>query len=160
MSRILIAEDEPRIASFVAKGLSAGGFTTTIVQDGPSALAHAVGGEHDLLILDVGLPGMDGFEVLRRLRAPLIALVVIYAENRAFDTLYGLFPGANGIPGVNPSAVGTAPPQRDYDGAVLPVLPPVWGGLTAGGQPVALTAGQRRAAGADGGVQAGRQCGQ
>src|SRR5262245_56421890 len=57
-------------------------------------------------------------------------VVVIYAENRAFDTLYGLFPGANGIPGVNPSAVGTAAPQKDFDGAVLPSLPPVWGGVT------------------------------
>jgi acid phosphatase len=69
-------------------------------------------------------------------------LVVIYAENRAFDTLYGLYPGANGIPGVNPSAVGSVAAQRDYDGAVLPVLPPVWGGLTAGGQAVTLTQAQ------------------
>lgn len=66
-------------------------------------------------------------------------LVVIYAENRAFDTLYGLFPGANGIPGRNPSAVGTLHPQRDFDGSVLPTLPPAWGGLTANGQPVTLT---------------------
>jgi acid phosphatase len=69
-------------------------------------------------------------------------VVVIYAENRAFDTLYGLFPGANGIPGVNPSAVGEVVPQKDFDGSVLPVLPPTWGGLVAGGQPVALTQAQ------------------
>ncbi|MEO6896066.1 MAG: acid phosphatase [Caldimonas sp.] len=69
-------------------------------------------------------------------------VVVIYAENRAFDTLYGLFPGANGIPGVNPSAVGEVVPQKDFDGTVLPVLPPAWGGLVAGGQPVALTQAQ------------------
>src|SRR5450755_2537206 len=61
-------------------------------------------------------------------------LVVIYAENRAFDTLFGRFPGANGIPGINPSSVGSIEPQRDVDGSVLPVLPPVWGGLTAAGQ--------------------------
>jgi acid phosphatase len=69
-------------------------------------------------------------------------VVVIYAENRAFDTLYGLFPGANGIPGVNPSGVGTIAPQRDFDGAVLPTLPPTWGGVTAGGQPVTLSQAQ------------------
>jgi acid phosphatase len=69
-------------------------------------------------------------------------VVVIYAENRAFDTMYGLFPGANGIPGVNPSAVGSYMPQKDFDGAVLPTLPPAWGGLTAGGQPVTLTQAQ------------------
>jgi acid phosphatase len=66
-------------------------------------------------------------------------LVVIYAENRAFDTFYGLFPGANGIPGRNPSAVGTLLPQRDIDGAVLSVLPPIWGGLTAAGQSPVVT---------------------
>ncbi|HET7528168.1 MAG TPA: acid phosphatase [Burkholderiaceae bacterium] len=69
-------------------------------------------------------------------------LVVIYAENRAFDTLYGLFPGANGIPGLNPSAVGAYVPQKDFDGSLLPALPPTWGGLTANGQPVTLTQAQ------------------
>jgi acid phosphatase len=72
-------------------------------------------------------------------------IVVIYAENRAFDTLYGLFPGANGVPGKNPSSTGTVYPQRDFDGSVLPVLPPAWGGLTAGGQPVTLTQAQSTA---------------
>jgi acid phosphatase len=66
-------------------------------------------------------------------------VVVIYAENRGFDNLYGLFPGANGIPGVNPASKGKVEPQKDFDGSVLPVLPPTWGGLTAGGQSVSLT---------------------
>ena len=69
-------------------------------------------------------------------------VVVIYAENRAFDTLYGLFPGANGVPGRNPSSTGPVHPQKDFDGSVLPVLPPAWGGLTAGGQPVTVTQAQ------------------
>jgi acid phosphatase len=69
-------------------------------------------------------------------------VVVIYAENRAFDTMYGLFPGANGIPGVNPSSTGAYTPQKDFDGAVLPTLPPAWGGLTANGQPVTMTQAQ------------------
>ncbi len=66
-------------------------------------------------------------------------VVVIYAENRGFDTLYGLYPGANGIPGVNPDARGGGALQRDFDGSVLPVLPPVWGGVSAGGQAVTMT---------------------
>jgi len=67
-------------------------------------------------------------------------VVVIYAENRGFDNLYGLYPGANGIPGVNPtSSTSTAEPQKDFDGSTLPNLPPVWGGVTAGGQTVTVT---------------------
>ncbi len=54
-------------------------------------------------------------------------VVVIYAENRSFDNLYGLFPGANGLQNVTPANSI----QRDRDGSVLKVLPPVWGGLTA-----------------------------
>ncbi len=77
-----------------------------------------------------------------RALAQIDTLVVIYAENRAFDTLYGLFPGANGIPGRNPTAVGSVLPQRDFDGHVLPVLPPTWGGVSAGGQPVVFTQAQ------------------
>ncbi|MBB3212260.1 acid phosphatase [Herbaspirillum sp. Sphag1AN] len=69
-------------------------------------------------------------------------LVVIYAENRGFDNLYGLFPGANGIPGVNSSARGNVNPQVDVDGAVLPVLPPTWGGATVPGQSKVVTQAQ------------------
>jgi acid phosphatase len=72
-------------------------------------------------------------------------VVVIYAENRAFDTLFGLFPGANGIPGVNPSAVGALVAQVDRDGSALATLPPTWGGLTAPNQ--SLTVSQAQTAG-------------
>ena len=80
--------------------------------------------------------------VTQALRSKVDTIVVIYAENRAFDTFYGPFPGANGISGLNPSAVGSVLPQRDIDGAVLPVLPPVWGGLTAPGQAQVVTQAQ------------------
>lgn len=69
-------------------------------------------------------------------------LVVIYAENRGFDTLYGLFPGADGIPGVNPTSKIAYIPQKDYDGSVLPVLPPTWGGVTVPGQKKVITQAQ------------------
>ncbi|HEX2301263.1 MAG TPA: response regulator, partial [Pseudonocardiaceae bacterium] len=57
MNRILIAEDADRIAAFVEKGLRANGFTTTVVADGNSALAYALTGGFDLMVLDLGLPG-------------------------------------------------------------------------------------------------------
>jgi phospholipase C len=69
-------------------------------------------------------------------------VVVIYAENRAFDTLFGLFPGADGIPGVNPSAVGAYVPQVDRDGSPLATLPPTWGGLIARNQPLTVSEAQ------------------
>jgi acid phosphatase len=56
-------------------------------------------------------------------------IVVIYAENRSFDNLYGFFPGANGLSGVSPGKYT----QRDRDGSLLRELPPIWGGLTAKG---------------------------
>lgn len=94
----------------------------------------------------VAAAGPDGDrprELRNRLALDAIGtLVVIYAENRAFDTLFGLYPGANGVPGVNPSSVGPYHPQRDFDGSVLPELPPAWGGLTAAGQPVTVTQAQ------------------
>lgn len=70
-------------------------------------------------------------------------VVVIYAENRGFDNLYGLYPGADGIPGVNPSSSGGYVPQtdRDADGTVLARLPKVWGGVTASGQAVNVPEG-------------------
>ena len=69
-------------------------------------------------------------------------VVVIYAENRGFDNLYGLFPGADGIPGVNPSSKTVYVPQKDFDGSTLPVLPPTWGGMTAAGQSRVVTQAQ------------------
>jgi len=69
-------------------------------------------------------------------------VVVIYSGSRAFDTVFGLFPGANGIAGRNPSSRGQPEPQKDVDGGVLPVLPPIWGGLSTNGQPVMLTQAQ------------------
>ena len=62
-------------------------------------------------------------------------IVVIYAENRGFDNIYGTFPKANGIPGVNPTASGTISPQIDRDaaGTRLAKLPQSWGGVTSPG---------------------------
>lgn len=69
MTRILIVEDEDRISSFIAKGLAAEGFTTEVTEDGHTAVEFVRGGGFDLVILDLGLPGLDGFSVLRMIRA-------------------------------------------------------------------------------------------
>lgn len=97
MSRILLAEDEIRISSFVEKGLRAAGFTTVTAATGPVALERALSGGFDLLVLDIGLPGFDGFEVLRRLRAARVELpvIVLTAATSADDTLASLEGGAN-----------------------------------------------------------------
>ena len=97
MSTILIAEDETRISSFVEKGLRAAGYATTVAATGPDALAHALGGTFDLVLLDIGLPGIDGFEVLRRLRErdTSTPVIMLTARTSLSDTVAGLDKGAN-----------------------------------------------------------------
>ncbi len=97
MSRILIAEDETRIASFVERGLNANGFTATVVTDGVSALDLALSGNFDLLVLDIGLPGADGFTVLRRLRKARgsLPVIILTARDSVIDTVAGLESGAD-----------------------------------------------------------------
>ncbi|TCP45420.1 DNA-binding response OmpR family regulator [Tamaricihabitans halophyticus] len=97
MPRILIAEDEQRIASFVDKGLRANGFTTVIVADGNAALASAVAEPFDLVVLDLGLPGRDGFDVLRAMRQSNVhtPVIILTARDAVGDTVAGLEGGAD-----------------------------------------------------------------
>ncbi|GAA1396970.1 response regulator transcription factor [Pseudonocardia kongjuensis] len=96
-SRILVAEDEPRIASFLKKGLVAAGFEVTVVPDGPGVHDHVVGGGFDLMVLDIGLPGLDGFAVLRRIRAAgsTVPVIILTARDSVGDTVAGLTGGAD-----------------------------------------------------------------
>jgi len=97
VNRILIAEDAERIAAFVEKGLRANGFITTVVADGNSALAYALTGEFDLMVLDLGLPGRDGFAVLRTLREAKVTtpVIILTARDTVHDTVAGLEGGAD-----------------------------------------------------------------
>ena len=97
MSRILIAEDEERLSAFLAKGLRAAGFAVTVVADGPSAVAVARDEDFDLLILDLGLPGLDGLEVLRTLRAQgrRLPILVLSARDDTDVKVAGLELGAD-----------------------------------------------------------------
>ena len=89
MARILIVEDEERIASFVAKGLHAEGHSTTVVADGREGLDEALSDDYDLMVLDIGLPSMDGFEVLDQLRAQgsRMPVIVLTARDSVTDTV-------------------------------------------------------------------------
>ena len=85
MTTILIVEDERRIASFVAKGLRAAGFVPEVYSTGAEAVEAALQGRGALMLLDVGLPDIDGFEVLERIRGqgsgmPVIMLTAAWRE--------------------------------------------------------------------------------
>jgi two-component system copper resistance phosphate regulon response regulator CusR len=97
MTTILIAEDESRIAAFVSRGLENAGFATVLVTDGAEALTVALRDGVDLVLLDVGLPTMDGFEVLRELRArgSAVPVIMLTARTSTRDTVEGLEAGAN-----------------------------------------------------------------
>jgi two-component system, OmpR family, response regulator len=97
MSRILIAEDDQRIASFIERGLKSSGYTATVVRDGRDALAHARSGRFDLLILDLGLPGQDGLDVLRLLRGEgtRIPVVILTARDDTSEVVTGFEGGAD-----------------------------------------------------------------
>ena len=97
MSRILIAEDEDRISSFIDKGLRAAGFATQVVATGTDALDYAVTGGFDLLVLDIGLPGLDGYEVMHRVRmsGSKIPMIILTARSSADDAIASLEGGAN-----------------------------------------------------------------
>ena len=82
MSRILIVEDEPKIAAFIEKGLRSHGFITAIAPDAKDALLMAIDGEFDLMILDLGIPGKDGLQVLEELRGQGEVLPIIILSGR------------------------------------------------------------------------------
>lgn len=97
MAAILIAEDEGRIAAFIEKGLRAASHAPTVASTGPDALSYALSGEFDLMILDIGLPDMDGYEVLESLRGQGSGLpvIILTARDSVADTVAGLEGGAD-----------------------------------------------------------------
>ena len=97
MSRILIVEDEPSLASFLQKGLRAGGYATFVAGDGAMATTMARDGKFDLLILDLGLPDRDGSLVLRDLRATghRLPVIVLTARDDISDKVAALEGGAD-----------------------------------------------------------------
>ncbi|HEX6022282.1 MAG TPA: response regulator transcription factor [Solirubrobacter sp.] len=97
MTRILIAEDERNLVSFLEKALRAAGYVTTAVNDGAAAVALARDEDFELLILDLGLPILDGTEVLRTLRAQgrRLPVIILSARDDVRDKVAGLQLGAD-----------------------------------------------------------------
>jgi DNA-binding response OmpR family regulator len=97
MPQILIAEDEPRISAFIDKGLRAQGFTSTIASSSNEVLYFAQNNEFDLILLDLGLPGGDGLEILEILRGQGIQtpIIILTARDDLNDKLAGLGGGAD-----------------------------------------------------------------
>jgi two-component system, OmpR family, copper resistance phosphate regulon response regulator CusR len=97
VNRILIVEDEVRLASFLEKGLRASGFATTVIGDGATVAAVANDEDFDLMILDLGLPGKDGLTALRELRQSGVGLpvIVLTARGDPHDRVVGLEIGAD-----------------------------------------------------------------
>ncbi len=96
MSKILIVEDEKSISTIIAFNLKKEGFETDEALDGITGLNKALSGEHDLILLDVMLPGMDGFEILKRLREKSrVPVIMVTAREEETDKILGLDTGAD-----------------------------------------------------------------
>ena len=97
MTRILVVEDEPRISSFLTKGLRAQGFVTELAEDAATALARARTETYDLVVLDLGLPDRDGLDVLRELRRldVRVPVIILTAREGVSHTVAGFESGAD-----------------------------------------------------------------
>lgn len=97
MARILIVEDEAALAEALARGLSEERYTTEVCHDGTRAATIAMAGEHDLVILDLMLPGLDGLSLCRELRRWRVdvPILMLTARDATEDVVRGLDAGAN-----------------------------------------------------------------
>lgn len=95
-ARVLVVDDEAPLAQLVAQYLARDGFETTVVGDGPSAVQQARELSPDVVVLDLGLPGLDGIEVCRQLRTFTDCYVLMLtARSEEVDKLIGLSVGAD-----------------------------------------------------------------
>jgi DNA-binding response OmpR family regulator len=94
---ILIVEDEVRLSRHIASALREAGHEAVVIHDGETALGEIEEKPFDLLVLDIGLPGIDGFEVLRRLRAQHMShrVLILTARGELNDRVTGLQLGAD-----------------------------------------------------------------
>jgi DNA-binding response OmpR family regulator len=97
MPRLLLAEDDSGIADPLERALTREGYEVEIVADGAEAAQRGIEGEHDLLVLDVGLPSLDGLEVCRRVREarPRVPVLILTARAEELDAVHGLDAGAD-----------------------------------------------------------------
>ena len=96
MSKVLIVEDEEAIADIEKDYLELSGFTVTTCKDGTTGLAEALDGDYDIYILDVMLPGVDGFEICKRIReVKNTPIIMVSAKKEDIDKIRGLGVGAD-----------------------------------------------------------------
>ena len=94
--RILIADDEPDLRRMLTAYLKAEGYEPSVAADGPQALERVRAEAPDLVVLDVGMPGIDGFEVLQRIRADSdVPVIMLTARSEEVDRVVGLTVGAD-----------------------------------------------------------------
>jgi len=95
--RLLVVEDEVRLAAALSRGLSAEGFTVDVVHDGPGGLESARHGDYDAVILDVMLPGLNGYRIIQTLRAEhnWVPVLMLSAKDGEYDQSDGLDAGAD-----------------------------------------------------------------
>ena len=94
MARICIVEDDPHIARMIEATLSIGGYESHICGDGLQAVEEILQGNYDMVLLDVMLPGMDGFEIIGHLRTKDIPVIFLTAKQDVSDKVKGLRLGA------------------------------------------------------------------
>lgn len=155
MSSILLAEDDANLAALVRAYLERDGFAVTTHNDGRDALRAAKSGDHDLVLLDIMLPGLDGWEICRELRRiSQIPIVVLTARIDEADRIAGLRLGADDyvVKPFSPAEVvervkavlrRSAPPKRTESDAILRAGPVTLSSshltVTVKGASVALT---------------------
>jgi two-component system response regulator VicR len=95
--RILVVEDEPAVARGVKDALSYNGYSVDVAEDGPTGYRRASEGSYDLIVLDLMLPGLDGLEVLARLRreGSVAPILIVTARGQESDRVKGLELGAD-----------------------------------------------------------------
>jgi DNA-binding response OmpR family regulator len=97
MSRLLVVEDDETIGDALESSLRVHGYQVSLERTGRGSLSTAAGGEFDFVLLDLGLPDLDGVEVCRRIRAtlPAAVLVILTARSNEMDVVVGLEAGAD-----------------------------------------------------------------
>ena len=150
--RVLVIEDEAKVASFIKKGLEENAFSVDVASTGEDGLELALGAEYHAIVLDIMLPGMDGLEVVRQLRAgrssvPVLALT---ARHTLEDRIVGLDSGCDDylpkpfafdellarLRALLRRATSRQVPRMDYSGLVVD---PVSRSVTRDGKPILLT---------------------
>lgn len=94
--RVLVVEDEPKLATYLCKGLAENGYVVDLAADGIDGQHLALHGENDLIVLDVMLPGVDGFSILKAVKTQRdVAVLMLTARDGVEDRVHGLQEGAD-----------------------------------------------------------------